>query len=832
MCVFDVCASLHEYIFVPRKRNVLHPLFSPRLRCTSPSLNRVSVQALLALCINIDVSKPCMLILFILCQAMRLLDTEAGQFVDFPDVTRLPPYAILSHTWNSEGEQTYQDIKEIQHAHARKAQLLPVAIVPTHRPRRVESSRSSSGAQPVSVHIGPANGKSFVSFWDDPTISPKVRMACAVARADGYRYIWIDSCCIDKTSSAELSEAINSMYRWYGKAAICYAFLADVPHDDRPHATTSKFRRSRWFTRGWTLQELIAPRNLLFMSREWSVMGSKQELSPLLEEITGIDVEVLKQQKRLDEVSVARRMSWASRRETTRVEDQAYSLFGIFDVNMPTLYGEGSRAFMRLQQEILQQIPDQSLFAWGGTYPHPLPLGPDPGVPENHDYAHRRPHFYSLLQSSSSSLFASSPSSFLNSGSIHSIPDDILLRRLRDLDVPVLEYTPSPYGMRTQLLLLDVAPSSLSTDGQSSVILPRFHGATEVRRWYLAVLACEHAHRRGEVLSRICFTESSNANLQLLRSGFVYPKVVGSLQQRLKWGDRPISDFDVLVSVSPSQIEACRPNLASKTVYIPYHKGDESSDPSFEHASLLGRYSGWTLELSETDRTILKYREYHVHQWTPDEPNRHCVTLAKQSHEAIELNLEYRRAGGEELHLRVEVRVGRQRQATLGWECWRSTEALFAFQELELAISKSSSPEDEDKREDKDGDGGRDAKDEAARQEVLVHLQIRLERSVEADRHQLRLEVDEPETWIRGGEWSPGSPSSRDSNAPSLSQLIYPADRDDFRVGAYRQPAVCSLTEDEFWDAIAAENNFRGGPRRRMEQRPYRRATDGRYTWR
>ena len=756
---------------------------------------------------------------------MRLLDTETGSFEDFPDVTRLPPYAILSHTWNREGEQTFQDVKDIQRTHARlKAPLrIPVAVPTTSRLRRSVSLLSTSRAQLVWDTIGPPTGTTCMSFWEDPAISPKIRMACAVARADGYRYIWIDSCCIDKTSSAELSEAINSMYRWYGKAAICYAFLADVPRNDRPQDAKSKFRRSRWFTRGWTLQELIAPRNLLFMSQEWDVMGSKQDLSVLLEEISGIDVEVLKQQKRLDEVSVARRMSWASRRETTRVEDQAYSLFGIFDVNMPTLYGEGSRAFMRLQQEILQQIPDQSLFAWGGTYQQPLPLGPNSG-PWNSGYVHLRPHFYSLLQSNSLSLFASSPSSFLNSRSIHTITDDTLQARLRGFEMPVLEYTPSPYGMRTQLLLLDVAPSSLSTDGQSSIVLAQFHGAAEVRRWYLAVLACEHAHRPGELLSRICFTESSNTNLELLRSGFVYPKVVGSLQQRLKWSDRPISDFNVLVPLSSSQIEACRPNLAVKTVYVPYRKGDMSDDPPLEHTTLPGRFSGWTLELSETDRSILKFRGYHVHQWTPDEPNRHCLTLAKQSHEPIELELEYGRAGGEELHLRVEVRVGHGQRAMLGWERWRSTDALFAFEELKLSICKSRPSEGGDgKLRSGEGrcDRGQDEEGEGATMHaVIVHLQIRLERSVEADRHQLRLEVEESDTWTRDGDWSPGAPSSRDSDAPSLSQLVYPADRGAaFRVGAYRQPAVCSLMEDEFWDAIAAENNLRGGPRRWIEQR-------------
>ena len=366
--------------------------------------------------------------------------------MDFPDATRLPPYAILSHTWDSESEQTYQDVRDIQHAHALNVQVQQIAIPSPNR-----RLGPSSEAWRLSAHILSTTEHPSMSFWDDPTILPKIRMACVVARADGYRYIWIDSCCIDKTSSAELSEAINSMYRWYGKAVICYTFLIDVPQDDQPHAGKSSFRRSGWFTRGWTLQELIAPRNLLFMSREWNTIGSKQGLFALLEEITGIDVEVLKQQKRLDEVSVARWMSWASRRQTTRVEEQAYSLFGIFDINTPTLYGEGSRAFMRLQQKILQQILDQSLFAWDGIYPYPLPFGPDT-VPKNQGDPRCRPHFYSLSQSTSLSLLAFSPSAFLNSRSIHTISDNVLLHRLRGLEVPVLEYTPSPYGMRTQFL--------------------------------------------------------------------------------------------------------------------------------------------------------------------------------------------------------------------------------------------------------------------------------------------------------------------------------------------------------------------------------------------
>ncbi|EJF57896.1 HET-domain-containing protein, partial [Dichomitus squalens LYAD-421 SS1] len=199
--------------------------------------------------------------------------------------------------------------------------------------------------------------------WDDPELSPKIKLACAVARQAEHRYIWIDSCCIDKASSSELSEAINSMYMWYGDSAICYAYLADVPPGESSQSEGSFFRKSRWFTRGWTLQELIAPGRLVFLSADWEIIGSKGDFIDVLEQMTGIDREALLLDTGLDEFSVAQRFSWASKRETERVEDQAYSLMGIFDINMPTLYGEGDRALRRLQEEILRRTPDQSLFA-------------------------------------------------------------------------------------------------------------------------------------------------------------------------------------------------------------------------------------------------------------------------------------------------------------------------------------------------------------------------------------------------------------------------------------------------------------------------------------
>nr|VWO97085.1 Putative heme-binding peroxidase (EC [Ganoderma boninense] len=180
------------------------------------------------------------------------------------------------------------------------------------------------------------------SIWDDPELSPKIVRACAVARANGYQYLWIDSCCIDKSSSSELSEAINSMYAWYSQAHVCYAYLADVSTGENHRERSSRFRSSRWFRRGWTLQELIAPLHLVFLSQDWSVIGPKYAFVDIVQEITGISDEALLQLKPLDQFSVAQRLSWASTRKTTRVEDQAYSLLGIFDINMPTLYGEAT----------------------------------------------------------------------------------------------------------------------------------------------------------------------------------------------------------------------------------------------------------------------------------------------------------------------------------------------------------------------------------------------------------------------------------------------------------------------------------------------------------
>jgi len=196
----------------------------------------------------------------------------------------------------------------------------------------------------------------------------KIERCCDQAVGDGFEYVWIDTCCIDKSSSAELSEAINSMYMWYKNAKVCYAYLADVePLLKTSLSPLAQFEKSRWFTRGWTLQELIAPAKVEFFAGNWSRFGTKAKLHSALSQVTGIDEGTLTGGRDLREVSIAKKMSWASKRVTTRTEDIAYCLLGIFGVNLPLLHGEGEKAFLRLQEEIMRNSDDQSLFAWSLT---------------------------------------------------------------------------------------------------------------------------------------------------------------------------------------------------------------------------------------------------------------------------------------------------------------------------------------------------------------------------------------------------------------------------------------------------------------------------------
>ncbi|KAK7920010.1 HET protein [Apiospora marii] len=269
---------------------------------------------------------------------MRFIDTTTYEFHELFDseIQELRNgYSILSHRWGSE-EITYRDVLSMD-----------------------STVRAKAG---FSKLVG----------------------ACALAKQLGYGLIWIDICCIDKANFTELSESINSMYKitvqkWYAESAICFAYLQDVaspaqdmafPVDDK--TPSAHMEQSEWFQRGWTLQELIAPRNVCFYDANWALLGDKSSLSKALTRKTGIPEDVLKNERPPQACSVAQRMSWAAARTTSRVEDQAYSLIGLFDVNMPMIYGEKERAFLRLQQQIISSSADETIFAWDLGLRHDL----------------------------------------------------------------------------------------------------------------------------------------------------------------------------------------------------------------------------------------------------------------------------------------------------------------------------------------------------------------------------------------------------------------------------------------------------------------------------
>lgn len=195
----------------------------------------------------------------------------------------------------------------------------------------------------------------------------KIIDTCKQAQKDGLEWVWVDTCCIDKKSSSELSEAINSMYRWYANAKQCYAYIHDATWDSWLYKDEvgTIHSSAKWFTRGWTLQELIAPEAVHFFDSKWNRLGDKKQLASHLGGVTRIPVYVLQDGLGSGRPGVAQIMSWAADRTTTREEDRAYSLLGLLGVHMPMLYGEGKNAFRRLQLEIIRSSNDQSIFAWG-----------------------------------------------------------------------------------------------------------------------------------------------------------------------------------------------------------------------------------------------------------------------------------------------------------------------------------------------------------------------------------------------------------------------------------------------------------------------------------
>ncbi|KAI1788176.1 HET-domain-containing protein [Ganoderma leucocontextum] len=358
---------------------------------------------------------------------MRLLDVVTGEFVEFTDSARTPPYAILSHRWDLI-EQIYRTVVEIQKSYT------------------VVSTENLSSTAPPSI-------------WDcDSPLSEKIKKACEAARTDGYRYIWIDSCCIDKTSSSELSESINYM--------------------------------------------------VVFLSQTWEVLGTKSDLA-LLVEVTGIPKGVLTGEQSLYKCSVAQRMSWAAKRETTKVEDEAYALLGIFDINMPPLYGEGKRVFRRLQEEILTGDP----------------------------------------------FLADSPSKFIGAGKIVPIPPETFAERL-PCKVPFNEYALTPYGIRTKLQVIPI--ESLIHPLQMVRNYPGTSGL------YLAVLACAHSDdgpKYTKLLTRVCCDP-----LRSWREAGAEVEVCSGLARL--WGTNNDEEVPSLISVDYREFNRCESALFTWTAYL------------------------------------------------------------------------------------------------------------------------------------------------------------------------------------------------------------------------------------------------------------------------
>ncbi|KAF2831796.1 HET-domain-containing protein, partial [Ophiobolus disseminans] len=241
---------------------------------------------------------------------MRLIHSDgySGFSLSLFHGRQIPPYAILSHTWGADDDEvSFEDLSQYSGLH-----------------------------------------------WAEKPGYKKLQFCARRAAAHGLQYFWVDTCCINKSSGPELSEAINSMYRWYQGAARCYVYLSDfeMRGSNLGSKDWKRLRNSRWFTRGWTLQELLAPQSADFYDATGKHLGDKNTLSRWLSDTTGIPVAVLRD-RNWRHNSVEEILSWAQHRQTKREEDGAYSLLGIFDISMSLIYGEGrDKAYRRLFKKI------------------------------------------------------------------------------------------------------------------------------------------------------------------------------------------------------------------------------------------------------------------------------------------------------------------------------------------------------------------------------------------------------------------------------------------------------------------------------------------------
>ncbi|KAK3050071.1 hypothetical protein LTR09_008726 [Extremus antarcticus] len=484
---------------------------------------------------------------------MRLLDVHRSPPVLPKDVSTRRPYAILSHVWE-DNELVFGDLQQQQQ-------------------RFNTSHEKISGAQ-------------------------------VQARRDRLDYVWIDTLCIDKSSSSELGEAINSMYKWYQEAAVCYIYLADL--DGCPKLTDADilrsgdsadkrywgalFRESRWFRRGWTLQELIAPNKLCFFDKSWNFIGTLKDLAATVSDITNIHLSMLRNENKPEDFSIAQRMSWAAHRETTRVEDRAYSLLGVLDITISIRYGEGSQAFTRLQEAIIARDADQSIFAWE-----------KPLIREEDVYMKERRGSYLWNDPAWTQLLAPSPDAFAQARNIVPSMYASLPYRMTNLGLYITSFVPEleEHGIilnchykddPTKAILLNIRPiSELTIRSEES--------QGQLPPETIAHVFLRERSANNHVLSRLTLLDVDQAHLRAKPHTFYISRSFASQADE----DLPCKVWLQLLDECDDTLATMQPPLVSRLDFVeppPTLSFQSSEPPPDSHTSS----TTWTLESDSTRR--------------------------------------------------------------------------------------------------------------------------------------------------------------------------------------------------------------------------------------
>ncbi|KAK3329285.1 hypothetical protein B0H66DRAFT_634487 [Apodospora peruviana] len=537
---------------------------------------------------------------------MRLLNVDTLEVDEFFGVD-IPPYAIVSHTWGRE-EVTFSEIgavskhrrglsKQSQQSKTDQNQLIARGMPRSGAIDRADITRMMLlSSMMVAMRTGtyPLSYQGLMSrsitdgrtgdleksrdqekergymFPQQPPQPPpshhdferkagfsKISSACRQAARDGFRYLWIDTCCIDKANGHELSEAINAMFSWYQGAAVCYVHLEDVQYQDYKQGYRTwehDFIRSRWFTRGWTLQELVAPRRVVFYAKGWEWLGTKADLAQSIEKVTKIDEKVLRDPSQIEKTCLARRMTWASQRKTTRPEDVAYSLMGIFGVSMPLLYGEGGEsAFIRLQEEIMRTSDDHTLFAWG------LLKKENDTIPTHYDSLEEFDHDEMVGMTG---ILAKSPTDF--AGMDRVVPA-----------VTTMAEGDAAYKMTNKGLKIKLKLSPVS------------FGHVTNQKFYLGVLNCQHSEDDPSSRLGMLLTETETPNVLFRTRTKMYSWVSGK----------------ALATAVPRQIYICQNNPArlprlGQSDELIWIKARDLVSPGYQIVDIQAKRSHWNKEFS------------------------------------------------------------------------------------------------------------------------------------------------------------------------------------------------------------------------------------------